>query len=30
VLVPLAASQIESAVGSNLERLKRIVEDARA
>jgi hypothetical protein len=30
VLVPLAASQIEAAVASNLDRLKRILEDTRA
>ena len=29
VVVPLAASQIKAAVASNLERLKRILEDTR-
>jgi hypothetical protein len=29
ILAPLAASQIEAAVASNLDRLKRVLEDAR-
>ena len=29
VVVPLAASQIKAAAASNLERLKRILEDTR-